>query len=148
MVELIRSDLHAVGIDLQTRKYDVARFFDTYQNGGVLYKGDWDMTAFYWSADPNGDLSNLFECNQIPPNGQNAVRFCDQQVDAWLEQYKGTYSESEHRALLEKILRRVIDQVPMITLFVPEWGFSFNKNLTGFAPGAQTPFDDFMNVDI
>lgn len=147
-VELIRSQLKAVGIEIQTRKYDPARFFDIYANNGVVNKGDWDLTTFLWQSDPNGDYSNLLECNQIPPNGQDDVRFCDKQVDAWFEEFKGTYSVSEHAALLQKIMERVAEQVPMFTLYVPEYGFSWNKNLTGYTPGAQTPFDDMMNVDI
>jgi peptide/nickel transport system substrate-binding protein len=147
-VELMRAMLKAVGIEIQTRKFATSKFFDTYQNGGILYGGKWDMTLFLWQNDPGGDISNNWECNQIPPNGQNDTRFCNAQLDAWLERFKRTYSEGEHASLLDREVRLILSQVPTIVLDVPKFGFAYSRNLTGFHPGAQTPFDNMMDVDI
>ncbi|MBV9055597.1 MAG: peptide ABC transporter substrate-binding protein, partial [Candidatus Eremiobacteraeota bacterium] len=76
-VELIREQLRAVGIDIETRKYAPAVFFAPYQNAGIVYGGKWDMTMFSWQDIPIPDYSNTFECNQIPPNGQNVTRWCN-----------------------------------------------------------------------
>ena len=53
------------------------------------------MTMFAWQDLPVPDISNTFECNQIPPNGQNVLHYCNAKLDAMLEQIKRTYDERE-----------------------------------------------------
>jgi peptide/nickel transport system substrate-binding protein len=148
MVELIRQDLRAVGIDILTRKFAPAVFFAPYQQNGIVYGGKWDMIEFSWQALPVADISNNWECNQIPPNGQNVSHFCNKELDALLEEIKGTYDIDQQRAYLGKAVKIVDDNVATIVLDVPQQGFTHSPNLTGFHPGAWTPFDDMLNVDI
>ncbi len=148
MVELMRQELRAVGVEIQTRKYAPALFFAQIQDNGIVNKGDWDMTTFTWSADPNGDLSNIYECTQIPPNGQNATRYCNPKLDKLLEQYKQTYNFDQHKKILDQEVTLVVGDAPTIVIDIPKYGFSWDKHLTGYAPNSVTPFDDMMNVDI
>ena len=147
-VEFIRQALRAVGIDIQTRKFAPAVFFGPYQQGGIIYGGKWDMTYFSWQALPVADISNNWECNQIPPNGQNVSHFCNKELDTLLEEVKGTYDEAKQRELLDRELKIIAANVPTIVIDVPQVGYTHNPNLTGFQPGAWTPFDNMMDVDI
>jgi peptide/nickel transport system substrate-binding protein len=147
-VELIRQQLRAAGVEIQTRKYAPAMFFAPYQDGGIVYGGKWDMTMFSWQDLPVADLSNLFECNQIPPNGQNALHYCNPAVDRLLEQIKRTYDEREQAALLAREMRIIVADVPTIVLYVFDTGYTYDKDLTGFHPGAFAPFDTMRDVDI
>lgn len=147
-VEFIRQALHAVGIDVQTRKFAPAVFFAPYQQNGIVYGSKWDMTYFSWQALPVADISNLWECNQIPPNGQNVTHFCNKELDSLLEQVKGTYDEAKQRELVDRELKIIDANVPTIVLDVPQVGYTHSPNLTGFHPGAWTPFDNMMDVDI
>ncbi|HEY5257813.1 MAG TPA: peptide ABC transporter substrate-binding protein [Candidatus Baltobacteraceae bacterium] len=147
-IELIRQMLKAVGISIQTSKSAPALFFAPYQEQGIVYGGKYDLTIFSWGTDPVGDLSNLFSCKQIPPNGQDNVRYCNPQVDAWMDQLKNTYDPALHKELLLKISRQIVADVPTINLYLLEDGYTYSTKLTGYAPGAFTPFDDMMNVDI
>lgn len=147
-VEFIRAALRPIGVEIQTRKYAPAVFFAPYQNNGIVYGSKWDMTMFAWQSDPVGDISNNWECDEIPPNGQNISHLCNPQLDALLERFKVTYDENTHRQLLGKEVQLIDDNVPAIVLYVLEDGDSHNRNLTGFNPGAWTPFDNMMNVDI
>ena len=147
-VEFLRSELKAIGIDIQTRQYSPAMFFAAYQDNGIVYGGKWDVTMFAWQTDPIGEISNIWECDQIPPNGQNVTRFCNKQLDTLLEQFKLTYDSGAHRKILEQEEKIISANVPNIVLYVWKAGNSYNKNLTGWKPGAWTPFDDMGNVDI
>ncbi len=147
-VEFMRAQLKAAGVEINTRKFAPATFFDTFQSGGIVYGGKYDMTIFSWGTDPTGDISNLFECKQIPPNGQDNVRYCNKQVDAWMEQFKNTYDPQAHKKLLLEEVRQIVADAPTINLYLLEDGYSFSKKLTGYEPGAFTAFDDMMNVDI
>ncbi len=148
IVELVRQQLKAVGVEVQTRKYAPALFFAPVQDNGIVYSGKYDMTTYSWSADPNGDLSNIYECNQIPPNGQNAIRYCNPELDKLLEQYKRTYDFEQHKKILDREVKLILGDVPTIVTYIPQFGFSWDKHLTGYAPNSVTPFDDMMNADI
>ena len=143
LVEFVRQALRTVGIDIQTRKYAPAMFFAPYQQNGIVYGGKWDMTIFSWQASPVADISNNWECNQIPPNGQNVSHFCNKDLDAMLEAVKATYDPARQRALLKSELQLIAANVPTIVLYVPQVGFTHSPNLTNFTPNAWTPFDNF-----
>jgi peptide/nickel transport system substrate-binding protein len=147
-VELIREDLRAVGIDIETRKFAPAMFFAPYQNGGIVYGSKWDMTMFSWQGLPIADVSNTMECSQIPPNGQNVLHYCNAKLDALLEEVKRTYDERKQAGLLAQEVRMIVADAPTIVLSVLDTGYAHSKNLTGFRPGAFTPFDQMDNVDI
>ena len=147
-VEVIRSLLKDVGIEINTRKSAPAKFFAPAADGGVVYGKDWDTTFFTAQNGPGGDISNLFACDQMPPNGQNVLRFCNRELDSLFDQFATSYSLARRKELLRREVSLVIQQVPTIVLSVPEYGFSYNRKLTGFHPGLQTPFDQMMNVDI
>jgi peptide/nickel transport system substrate-binding protein len=147
-VEVMRAQLRAVGIKINTHKLAPAKFFAPMSDGGILYSGRWDMTFFNAQNGPDGDISSLFGCDQMPPNGQNVLRFCNKKLDALFNQFTASYSISTRRALLKKEVELIVSQVPTIVLGIPEYGFSFNRKVTGFHPGLTTPFDQMMNVDI
>jgi peptide/nickel transport system substrate-binding protein len=147
-VEVMRSLLKDVGIEIDTRKSAPAKFFAPAAEGGVLYGSDWDMTFFSAQNGPGGDISSLFACDQMPPTGQNVLRFCDKALDALFVQFTTSYSVEVRKALLRQEVMLIVKEVPTIVLSVPEYGFSYNKTVTGFHPGLQTPFDQMMNVDI
>jgi peptide/nickel transport system substrate-binding protein len=147
-VEFIRQTLRGIGIEIQTRKYAPAVFFAPYQQNGIVYGGKWDMTTFSWQATPVADISNNWECNQIPPNGQNVAHFCNKELDDTLEAIKRTYDENKQRVLLDKASRIIIANAPTIVTYVLQVGYTHSPNLSGFNPGAWTPFDNMLNVDI
>jgi peptide/nickel transport system substrate-binding protein len=147
-VELIREELRSVGIEIQTRKYAPALFFAPFQNGGIVYGSKWDMTMFSWGGQPVADISNQFECNQIPPNGQNVTHYCNKTLDALMEEVKGTYDVQKQADLLAREERMIIADTPTIVLYIVGIGYAHSPNLTGYNPGVFTPFDDMQNVDI
>jgi peptide/nickel transport system substrate-binding protein len=147
-VEMIREELRAVGIEIQTRKFAPAVFFAPYQNGGIVYGGKWDMTMFAWQNVPIPDISNTFECNQIPPNGQDVPHYCNKELDRLLDAVKETYDPAKQAALLAQEMRIIVRDAPTIVLYVLDAGYAHNPKLKGFHPGAFTPFDDMLNVDI
>jgi peptide/nickel transport system substrate-binding protein len=148
MVELIRSMWKAIGVEIQVKHYDTGLFFALLQNGGISYSGKFDVESFYWGSDPIGDLTNLYGCDFIPPNGQNVVRWCDKQFDADMAHFKVLYDPKARQPYLDDAVARLIDQVPTVVLYIRYDNYAFTNALQGFHPNALAPFDDFMNVDI
>jgi ABC-type transport system substrate-binding protein len=76
------------------------------------------------------------------------TRFCNNELDALLEEVKGTYDEAKQRSLLDRELKIIAANVPTIVLYVLQVGYAHSPNLTGFTPNAWTPFDNMLNADI
>lgn len=148
MLQLIRTEWKAVGVEIVEKHYDTSLFFALMQNGGPVYGGKFDVESFYWGTDSVGDLSNLYGCADIPPNGQNMMRWCDKRFDADMERFKSLYSEKARQPYLDDAVGRVIDRVPTIVSYSRSEVYAYTTALHGFRPNIMDPFGDFMNVDI
>jgi peptide/nickel transport system substrate-binding protein len=147
-VEFMRAELKSVGIQIDTRKYAPAQFFAPFQDNGIVYGGKWDMTLFNWQTTLPPDISPIWECKQIPPNGQNVTHFCNKRLDQLLEEFKGTYDEAAQAKILDEEAKIIAQQVPTIVLYVWKQGYAYKKTLTGWHPNTWTPFDNILNADI
>lgn len=147
-IELIRSTWQQLGAQINVRHIAPALIFAPYQDGGVVYAGKFDVITFAWQVTPDGDLSGLYGCTQMPPNGQNDLRYCNPKTEALLRASKNAYDESERRPLLAAIQKQVIADVAGIVLWIREDVYSYNRDLTGWHPNNTTPFDDMLGVDI
>lgn len=147
-LELIRQTFKQVGADLDIHHYSSATYFEPMQSGGILYGGKWDMTGFAWGADPIGDWSFLYACDEIPPAGQNDLRWCNKKVDAAAHAVFAHYDQNERDKDDAVIFQGLQDDTPMIVTSGREDIYVFNSDLKNFHPNAVTPFDDMMNVDI
>jgi peptide/nickel transport system substrate-binding protein len=147
-VELIRSTWLQAGAQINVLHYPAATFFAPYQQGGIIYAGKFDVITFAWQLTPDGDMSNVNECTQMPPNGQNVMRYCNRKTDALLQQAKAAYDDEQRRPILAAIQKQIIADVPFIVLWIREDVYTYNSDLTGWHPNSTTPFDDMLGVDI
>jgi peptide/nickel transport system substrate-binding protein len=148
MIELIRGTWQQMGAQINVLHYPPTLMFAPYQQGGIVYAGKFDMIMFSWQLTPDGDVSNLNQCDQIPPNGQNDSRYCDPKTDALLRAEKAAYDEDQKRPILAAIQKQMVEDVPTIVMWIREDIFTYNTDLTGWHPNNITPFDDMLNVDI
>jgi peptide/nickel transport system substrate-binding protein len=147
-VELMRSNWQQIGAQINVLHYPSARMFAPYQDGGIVYGGKFDMVRFAWGGAPDFDFSVTHECSQIPPKGQNDLRYCSPKTDALLMQAKAAYDETERRPILAAISRQIISDVPEVVLWINEDVYTYKNELTGWHPNNATPFDDMLGVDI
>jgi peptide/nickel transport system substrate-binding protein len=148
LIELMRSWWQRIGVQINVLHYPPTLMFAPYQQGGIMYAGKFDMITFSWGGLPDGSLANIFECKQIPPNGQNDLRYCSAKTDALLQAEKAAYEEEARRPILVATQKQIVADVPTIVLYIREDIYTYNSDLTGWHPNAATPFDDMLNVDI
>jgi peptide/nickel transport system substrate-binding protein len=148
MIELIRLWWKQIGVNLIVKHYQSALLFSPIQAGGILYGGKWDVLVVNWGDDPIGDMSFLYACDQIPPNGQNVVRWCDRVADKAEHDLFTHYDQAQRNKDDAVVMEQVAKQTPAVVLYGSKDIFVFNKDLKNFHPGAVTQFDEFMNVDI
>ena len=147
-IELIRGWWKQIGVDIDVKRYPSPLLFGPYSQGGIIYAGKFDVVTFQWSGDPQADLSNLYECDQMPPNGQNDVRYCNAKVDKAMQAFRNLYSFKERQPYADFIQQTLQKDVPTIVESVNEDIFAYNSDLKGLKPNQLAPFDNFMNVDI
>ena len=147
-LEFIRSGLRDVGIDLQTKKYEPNIFRALQQAGGILYSGHFDFATFPRTLMAVSDVIGLYSCNTHPPNGENATRYCNPQVDRMLAEVERSYDDATRKRLFARVQQQIVADTPTIVLFVWKGGYAWNRRVSGFNPPILTPFDDMMNVDV
>ncbi len=147
-IEFVRAELRAVGIEVESKRYAPNIFRALLQNDGILYGGKYDFAVYPRTLEAVSDVNGLYGCKSIPPNGENATRYCNPQVDRSLSEIEASYDPATRRRLFAKVQNRIIADAPTIVLFVWKGGYAWNRRVTGFDPPLLTPFDDMMNVDV
>jgi peptide/nickel transport system substrate-binding protein len=147
-IELMRATWKQIGVGIDLHHYPAPMYFGTYQDGGILYSGKWDVTLFNWTDDPIGDFSPLYACDEIPPKGQDTVHWCNPTADAAMHAVFSHYDQAQRNADDVILFKALAQDRPQFTLQGVEEVYIYNKDLKGFNPNDVTPFDDPMNWDI
>lgn len=147
-LELLRADFKKIGVELNVRHYSSALMFAPLQQGGIIYGDKWDLIGFAWLGDPIGDFSTIYSCEQIPPNGQNDVHWCNQRATAAMNALFSHYDQAERNRDVAVVAKALYDDVPSIVQAQRLDIYTYNKDLKNFNPNAITPFDNMMDVDI
>jgi peptide/nickel transport system substrate-binding protein len=148
MIELIRAWWKQIGVNLIVKHYPSPLLFAPYADGGIIYNGKWDIVAFSWGDDPIGDFSYIYACDQIPPNGQNDIRWCNPRADEAMHNLYSHYDQVERNKDAGVVMEELVKDVPTVVTSGREDIFFFNRDLKNFHPGAVTEFDEMMDVDI
>ena len=147
-IELVRQNWQQVGAQFTVQRYQSALYFAPVEQGGPMYSGKWDVTAFAWGMTPDADYTPQNNCDGIPPKGQNVTRLCDARIQALLTKEKAAYDEPARKQVIAQLDARLDELVPYVVLFIREDIHGANSDLTGWHPNAVSPFDDAMNLDI
>jgi peptide/nickel transport system substrate-binding protein len=148
LLALIQSWWKQVGVIMNIRRYEAPQLFNTFQNGGIIYGGKWDVVFFAWTDNAFGDFSFIYACDAIPPNGQNDLRWCNPTANAAMHNLFDHYSLTQRNADDAILFRQMAKDVPTIITAFRQDIYIYNKDLKNFHPNQVTPFDNFMNVDI
>jgi peptide/nickel transport system substrate-binding protein len=148
LVELIRPSWAQIGARFEVKRYPSPLYFAPFASGGILYAGKYDLGIYAWITSPNGDLTNLFACDRVPPKGQNVPRYCNREVDRALSRFIDSYDYETQRAASRVVQENLARDVPTIVLDAREDIYAYNQDLHGFHPNQVTPFDDLVDADI
>jgi peptide/nickel transport system substrate-binding protein len=148
LIEQIRQWWKQAGVDIIVKHYPAPLLFAPYAENGIVYRGNWDVIFFSWSNDALGDMSFIYACDQIPPNGQNDIRWCNPVADKAMHDLYGHYDQAQRNKDVAVVEEQLQKDVPTIVTTGREDIFEHNTDLENFHPGALTEFDEMMNVDI
>ena len=148
ILEIMRPSWSEIGAHFEVRHYPSPLYFAPAQTGGILYSGKYDVALFAWFTNPNGDLTNLYACDRVPPKGQNVPRYCNRAADAAMRRFITTYDLAEQQAASRILQEALVRDVPTIVLDAREDVYAFNDDLHDFHPNQVTAFDDLVEADI
>lgn len=148
LIELIRQTWKQLGVNITVSHYLNTLLFGQYQTGGILYRGKFDVAYFAWGVDAIGDLSSIYGCDQIPPNGQNILHWCNPAAQRAMEALYTHFDQSDRNRDDAVVMGELNKDVPTIVLMGTEALWVYNNDLKNFSPGSLSPFDNFMDVDI
>lgn len=135
---LLQRDLRDVGADATVKNYPGDRFFASYEDGGPLYRGDYDAALFSWAAGVDPDDSSEYTCKKIPPAGQNTLYWCDPALDAAERGALSAYDRAARKKYYAVIQEELASQSTTIFLYFSRQIFVTSTNLRGFVPAPAT----------
>ena len=148
VIELLRQTWKQIGVSLSVTHYLNTLLFAQYQDGGILYRGKYDVAYYAWGEDAIGDLSPIYSCAQIPPNGQNSLHWCNQRAEKAMLAFYTHYDQAQRNADDAIVMQELDKDVPTIVMMGTEALWVYNSDLKNFSPGSLSPFDNFLDVDI
>jgi ABC-type transport system substrate-binding protein len=148
IVELLRAQLRAVGIELQTHAYPHNLLFAPAADGGIIDGGKFDMALYASTLTTVPDFASNFDCAQAPPHGENFTHWCDPRLAAPLAAMRRAFDTATIERAYAAVNRLFVDQAESIQLFVWRGGYATSDRLRNYHPNVVSSFDDMLDVDI
>jgi peptide/nickel transport system substrate-binding protein len=113
----------------------------TYQAGGILQTGKFDVEFSSWVNGIDPDDSSVVLSTQIPPKGNNNYRFRNAGVDAQEEIALTAYDQAARKKAYARVQQTLVDQVPFITMWFARRFDVVSDDVKGYKPAhAVTTF--------
>lgn len=135
LAEVIRSGFAQAGIALDVEAVD----YNT-QMERVFYNYDYDLTSWYWGADPDPDfLGTVFACGQIW--WWNDSGYCSEDYDALYAASRQAISRGERVNIVWQMQEKIYNDRPWIVLLYGSVISSYRSDrFTGFSPDTNYLF--------
>lgn len=114
---LLRQQLGRIGIDLEIVNHHPSVMFASYDEGGILKRGNFDMALYAFLAPPDpstkeGSYSERF----LPPMGQNYSRIRNDRLSELLARGSGTVEFERRKEIYDEVAVILADELPIIPL--------------------------------
>lgn len=117
--ELILQKLYKeVGVDLKIRNYVSTVLYGSYEDGGILKRGKFDIALYAWLSSPEpATKASLYGLDNIPPRGQNNPRFRHERLSELLEEGAREFDRDRRIRIYHEVAEILVTEVPVIPLF-------------------------------
>jgi peptide/nickel transport system substrate-binding protein len=114
---VLREQYRKVGVDLVVKNYHPSVLYASYDEGGILRRGAYDI-ALYATLNPP-DPSNKegsYSEDFIPPKGQNFTRIRDAAITRLLAEGSRTVDFAARKMIYDSLSVLVVEEAPVIPL--------------------------------
>ncbi|MGH8940851.1 MAG: ABC transporter substrate-binding protein, partial [Actinomycetes bacterium] len=136
--QLVQQNLEEIGIEVKIANVPDNLMFGTYQEGGRLARGNYDvmMSRDGYVVDPldEGWAAN-FSCPERPsksnPQGQSETHWCNREYDALVQEAATTVDQDRRTELYEQAAQLFAEERPALPLYSSTWGWAWSSRLKG-----------------
>ncbi|MGH2846932.1 MAG: peptide ABC transporter substrate-binding protein [Thermoleophilaceae bacterium] len=136
--QLVQQNLEDIGIEVKINNVPSNLMFGTYQEGGRLARGNFDimMSRDGYVVDPldEGWAAN-FSCGEVPsrsnPGGQSETHWCNSEYDALVQEAASIVDEQRRKELYAQAARLFARERPALPLYSSKWGWAWSSRLKG-----------------
>lgn len=115
---VLREQYRQVGIDLTIRNHNGTVLYGTYEDGGILKRGKFDLAMYAWLSSPEPATKEaLYSSKNIPPKGQNHPRIDDPELTELLARGSAEVDEAKRVEIYRRVSEILVEEVPVIPLF-------------------------------
>lgn len=133
LMELIQAQLRQVGIDLDIQVLERGTYV------AARSKDTTPIILFGQSTPPDPMAAfDLFDSANVPPGGLNLMRYSG--VDSQLAALRAEVDAARRNQLMAEMQKKIMEEVPCIPLYHPDWTFIARKSVQGFV---VEPFGGF-----
>ncbi len=139
---VLREQWRQVGVDLELRNYGPTVLYGTYEDGGVLKRGTFDVAMYAWLSAPAPSRRDaLYAASSIPPHGQNHPRFANEEITRLLEQGSTEPDSTVRDSIYRRVQEILVEESPVIPLFWYTAIDPVSERLHNFRPNATQSAD-------
>ena len=114
---VLREQFRAIGVDLAVKNYSPGELYASWDEGGILRRGKFDMALYAALMPPDPSTKEgTYSAAFIPPSGQNFTRIRNERLTRLLAEGSGTVGFAERKKIYDEISRIVADESPAIPL--------------------------------
>jgi peptide/nickel transport system substrate-binding protein len=115
---VLRDQYRQVGIDLEIRNYNGTVLYGTYEDGGILKRGKFDIAMYAWLSSPEPATKEaLYSSKNIPPRGQNYPRISNRALTRLLAEGSTEVDPAKRKEIYRRVSAILVEEVPVIPLF-------------------------------
>lgn len=139
---VLRDQYRHVGVDLEVNNCSPTVLYGTYEDGGVLKRGKFDIAMYAWLSSPGPSRHEaLYSEESIPPDGQNHPRFRNDEVTKLLQEGSTENNQAKREQIYHRIQEILVDEAPVIPLFWYTAIDPVTARLQNFRPNATQSAD-------
>jgi peptide/nickel transport system substrate-binding protein len=139
---VLREQYRAVGVDVEIRNYGPTVLYGTFEDGGILKRGSFDIAMYAWLSTPEPSRREaLYSATSVPPEGQNHPRFRDRELTQLLEQGSAETDGAKREEIYQRVQEILVDEAPVIPLFWYTAVDPVTERLQNFRPNATQSAD-------
>jgi peptide/nickel transport system substrate-binding protein len=139
---VLRDQWRQVGVDLVLGNFGPTVLYGTYEDGGILKRGRFDVAMYAWLSSPAPSRREaLYASSSIPPLGQNHPRYVDAELTRLLERGSTESDAAARNEIYRRVQDILVDEAPVIPLFWYTAIDPVTARLQNFRPNATQSAD-------
>jgi peptide/nickel transport system substrate-binding protein len=136
VMTMAQAYLRQIGVKVNPRILEWNTFI-----GGVV-SGDFDSTVLGWKVSTRADLTTFWRSTAVPPNGFNASRYHNAEVDSLIDRARRTLNVEDAKRLWSRCQRLIYEDQPIFFLAVPHEVVGLNSKFCDVRPNAKGFFEN------